>query len=349
MKTSAYIWFDWQLPNPGSVWIDAHPVKSDWTIDRKRVLPMLVHSHLPPGWQLYSNQTIQPLKMASALFCEFAALEPTQEKILEFATKYGPLTHGRLCVWVEAKVKYRKPEPACALMPNFAHPSTPQEELAEKASRTWLMQGAKLGDSLDYWRSAIYAMRALVQVWQALSTGGKKPLEQFVRTETEDRRLRVTLVDEAGAQVDTLLFNPVSSIQLSRRDAIEYALVRAIGRRTLDGARLGLFAPESEVSQHLAIVPRSLQDAMWLQFALAVLDQKRFRECEVCGRPFEVSPDTARTNRTLCSAACKAKAHRKRRDLALKLAELGKKPQQIAKQVGSQLSTVQKWLKESKG
>lgn len=60
------------------------------------------------------------------------------------------------------------------------------------------------------------------------------------------------------------------------------------------------------------------------------------------------SPQVARTNRTLCSNACKAKAHRQRREQALELAAKGLTPRQIAKQVGSQLSTVQKWLEERK-
>ena len=40
----------------------------------------------------------------------------------------------------------------------------------------------------------------------------------------------------------------------------------------------------------------------------------RFRKCENCGKPFEISPDKNRTNRIYCKGSqCKLKAFRKRK------------------------------------
>jgi hypothetical protein len=143
-------------------------------------------------------------------------------------------------------------------------------------------------------------------------------------------------------------FDEASSAALTLQQAAEHALIRALDTHTVDCASISLYGPTSPHHTKLAIVPRSLRDAIWLHFALAVIGHKKYGACDVCGKPYEISPQVARTNRTLCSAACKARAHRQRRDLAIKLAAEGRTPRQIAKQVGSQLSTVQKWLTEKK-
>src|SRR5262249_33240898 len=55
----------------------------------------------------------------------------------------------------------------------------------------------------------------------------------------------------------------------------------------------------------LTAKPSHLLAAMWLQLALAASEHKQYRACTVCENPFELSPETARTNRRFCSIACK--------------------------------------------
>ncbi|MFH1920114.1 MAG: helix-turn-helix domain-containing protein [Planctomycetota bacterium] len=91
-----------------------------------------------------------------------------------------------------------------------------------------------------------------------------------------------------------------------------------------------------------------LLTALWCQFVLAVAENKQFRRCATCNRPFEVSPEVNRKDRTICSDACRAKAYRRRKASALKLREAGKNLREIAKEIGSDPQTIKGWLQEKK-
>src|SRR5207249_11188065 len=66
----------------------------------------------------------------------------------------------------------------------------------------------------------------------------------------------------------------------------------------------------------LHLVPSSLHRAMWLQFAQAIGGNKSFRRCLECGKWFEVSPKTTRSDREYCSDQCRSKAYRDRKERA---------------------------------
>jgi hypothetical protein len=61
------------------------------------------------------------------------------------------------------------------------------------------------------------------------------------------------------------------------------------------------------------VVGRTLLGDMWLQLALAIGGDKRFRQCPWDGRWWELHPDIARTNKVYCSDACKQAAYRQRK------------------------------------
>ena len=62
--------------------------------------------------------------------------------------------------------------------------------------------------------------------------------------------------------------------------------------RNLSASLTPVIQPHRNVGWgELRFVPASLGDAIWLQFAEAVCGDKTFRECLVCGKPFEISPD----------------------------------------------------------
>jgi len=96
------------------------------------------------------------------------------------------------------------------------------------------------------------------------------------------------------------------------------------------------------------VVPESLLGALWLQFALAVAGNKKYRACGACGQWFEVSPDVARTSRSYCKEACRARAYRARKDRAQAMAAEGKSIKQIAEELGSDEKTVTGWLLQNK-
>ena len=65
--------------------------------------------------------------------------------------------------------------------------------------------------------------------------------------------------------------------------------------------RTGLFLASDEPSLDLNVVPKNLLGAIWLQFAMAITGNKRFTDCEMCGKPFEVKKGTRKT----CSDKCR--------------------------------------------
>jgi hypothetical protein len=98
----------------------------------------------------------------------------------------------------------------------------------------------------------------------------------------------------------------------------------------------------------LQVIPKSLLGALWLQFALAVGGNKKYRACGTCGQWFELSPDIARTTKHFCSDACRSRAYRGRKERAQLLAAEGKSLKDIAEQLESEVKTVKGWLKQGR-
>jgi hypothetical protein len=57
-------------------------------------------------------------------------------------------------------------------------------------------------------------------------------------------------------------------------------------------------------------VPKGLIGALWIQFAQAVEDDKRFRSCLTCEKFFEIPRRGGQSAKMYCSARCKMKAYR---------------------------------------
>lgn len=79
-----------------------------------------------------------------------------------------------------------------------------------------------------------------------------------------------------------------------------------------DGLKLGMQRDSDTGAYRFTASARDLRSALYLQFATAVAEEKQFRNCETCGRPFELTPDVARTNRLFCKPYCRIKAYRRR-------------------------------------
>jgi hypothetical protein len=70
-----------------------------------------------------------------------------------------------------------------------------------------------------------------------------------------------------------------------------------------------------EATRRMAMItlPNSLAGAIWLQFAQAVDARTDFRRCAECRRWFKVAPDAARSDKSYCGGACRARAYRRRK------------------------------------
>src|SRR5262249_42108217 len=94
--------------------------------------------------------------------------------------------------------------------------------------------------------------------------------------------------------------------------------------------------------------PRSLFGAVHLQFSAAILSGRETQVCPVCGRYFEVTALASRNDRLTCSNRCRVRAYRDRQQKARDLHAKNWSLQRIAKELGSEISTIKKWLAQSK-
>jgi ferredoxin len=106
-----------------------------------------------------------------------------------------------------------------------------------------------------------------------------------------------------------------------------------------------LFKDNRYDSLLLCIVPGSLISALWLQFARAVQEGKTHRQCEQCGRWFEVMPEKLEGGK-YCRNACRTKAYRLRIEEARKLRAAGMSVKKIAEKLGSDEKTVKGWTRK---
>jgi transposase-like protein len=84
---------------------------------------------------------------------------------------------------------------------------------------------------------------------------------------------------------------------------------------------------------------------LWVQFALAVAENKTYGRCQLCNRSFELAPQVNRADRLFCSNNCRVKAYQRRRKQALTMHRQGGSIREIAKATASDLDTVKKWIK----
>jgi hypothetical protein len=94
----------------------------------------------------------------------------------------------------------------------------------------------------------------------------------------------------------------------------------------------------------LAFVPESLIAALWLQFSHAITGDKEYRQCEQCGRWFELAAEV-RADGKFCQGSCRSRAYRARKAEARKLHAEGVSISAIAKRLNSTSKTVKGWVK----
>src|SRR5262249_15950390 len=131
--------------------------------------------------------------------------------------------------------------------------------------------------------------------------------------------------DDAQEPFSQDLYDKVSE-KLNGRVAVKLLWDRQAGRNALD------------------ILPQDLMTAMVLQFTAAVAFGKSFRQCRECGKWFELAPALNRSSRFTCSNDCRKKSYRKRQTQARQLHTAGKSFREIAKELGSTVGSVKKWI-----
>jgi hypothetical protein len=237
------------------------------------------------GGKGMSFRHCSPTQEDSSLFLNFAALEPEPNAIAKFANRYGFLFG--------------------------THP-----------------EGA---EPFSEWEYEICTMRFL----EDLRSGKRSTITELFRP---DRRRLISFPHQDlltyspyGVRVDRSTKDPMRATALSvvvhatgtgrkPSEAAEEYLSEALNARlaaTNPSVRLG-------GAEGLQVTPARLIDALWIQFATAVAEARRYRKCRTCGRQFELDPDQNRKSRHYCSDACRSKAYRTRQAKAARRNRKGK-------------------------
>jgi hypothetical protein len=208
-----------------------------------------------------------------ALFRIFAYTPPTVEGILAFANEYGRLHH-------------------------------PTRE----------------GESFGDWVEPISLLRFIIELWDALQAQDEEMLRQII-TIRRDEDLGLWAVDykippSTGWKPDLTTY-PDESTGFTGEGDIWHAALSLV-RFAVDSHLEGKTTPRllySSSTDSLAFVllPETLLHGLWLQFALSIDGNTKFRRCRSCQTWFVISPDANRVTREYCSDACRARAYRNRK------------------------------------
>jgi hypothetical protein len=252
------------------------------------------------------------------LFFDFAQCAPTEESVLSFATRFG-----FLCTY---DVSFTTPE----------------------------LQGIyHNGEQLILWDWMISDMRQAIAFWKAVQTQDEKAAKELM---TWDDTLGWTYMtyDSTGRRHVNRLVPDGKLVRLPKDKALDAArgFTQCIINGHLD-SHCGAFIAKSEVSQCYIprIRPTSLLGCIWWQFARTFTGEIAYKFCKICGSPIEVSKLAEGghySNREFCSGSCRQKDHRNKVSEARRLADSGKKPAAIAKAMGIELETIERWLTKRK-
>jgi hypothetical protein len=304
--------FVWRVPDNGFEWVDPdHEVEMDFMLVARHVrLSDSGGKKFDPPVREYA-----PMREHSGLFRTFADVPLSKDGILQFANKYGALS-------------------------NLLRPWT-----RSRADRSEILTGGE--ERYGWWRGKIAAMKRAVMLWDLVRKGDEAGVVDFIDVNKPDSGLEIHWREEKlDSYEEGTPGVVIKSGQPEPKDAVEAALL--LLQRTMEEELYkGLSAKMELISDRRLEFrdrPSDLITAMWLQFALGVSGEREYRSCMVCKAWFELSPDIARTTRLFCSDACKSKGYRLKQDRARQLFAEKKGFSAIAKELGSNVATVKRWI-----
>jgi hypothetical protein len=284
----------------------------------------------------FSVKRTRPLQEHSGLFHTLAFTEPTRAGIKAFADTYGFLWYGSegILRWHHDYVPSYERWVGCILSLRLA-------------VRLWT-----LVRNLDKAGLASYVhWRGPSEVWidtcpcyssceadNSLWSVSEDFLEAHIHPGSEEKLplLHVEKKLEPGEYDSFLPGDLIRPAQAYMREIVEQHLVYSLSPR--------MIGPPSEESLALRFEPNNLLTALWLQFALAITGNKTYHQCLACQTWFELSPAMNRADRLFCSNACRTRAYRQRITNARRLHTQGMELEIIARQLDTDVETVQRWL-----
>ena len=325
--------FEWDRAVRGYEWFE---IESD-----KDFFPLL-----EPGdeWLLKTKdggrETYRPLEEFTGLYRTFAELSPEKQPVLDFANKSGYL--GTTATW---------------------HPSQFAPEVEDGSV------DPVIGETLSEWTTHILTMRDAVEVWDLVTSKDRQGLLDIERkrhlfTAVPPHRSREMPLMELPHEEETLAdlrhlhddprnhylpgHRPLDPEHVFIGRILETAksfLTREVNEHLVEQVVTPRLESDDRDQARFYVVPRNLFGAMWLQFAEAIGQQKRYRRCQLCATQFEIS--RGRSDRQFCTTACKTEFHNSKRRKVRELRSKGHPLPKIAKQFDTDIPTVKKWLGET--
>jgi hypothetical protein len=301
------------------------------------LVPRLAQVDSATGEPILPKRTYAPLEEYTGLFRTFADTPLTEKAVLQFADKYGFLT----------ATEFRQ------------EPVGPGGQLEILISS---LRPRRYG----YWCDRILEMRRTVGLWDLIRSKNETELARYIRWQEDgDGNACVKYVsdpdldleeaerregDGTGITVELIAAQrdfPDLLPGVKAGDVIEPGRFW-IKRRIEDHVKRVLSAEMTftvgEEGMEFESVPPDLLSALWLQFAMGIDRQRDYRPCLVCRNWYELSPETARTNRLFCSDACKSRGYREKQDRARQLFAAKWTFREIAKELGSDVAAVRRWI-----
>ncbi len=281
--------FQWAVASEGYTWLSATP-------PGEQNEGLFLSTGAPTGSPVRMRR-YSPFE-ETGMFRELAAARPDQDSIKAFADRYGLLGAAKMGT----------------LLP-----------LRDRPRESGFLTGS--GERFSHWRHEIQRLQRSVELYDWTREGDLEALERFIVWE-DDRVSYQSHPDWNGSQeIPTdrpIAFSTIASSDIhhdrldrfERGDLIKPALFyiqKEINDRLNEETRLRLLWDPEEAELVNCAVPSSLLGAIWLQFALSVERGSSFRRCQECGKWFEVSPKTGRSDKLFCSTVCRVKAFRKRK------------------------------------
>jgi len=237
--------------------------------------------------QTYNPFAASPPHPFSRLWHEFVLLEPTEKTFLEFANRYGRLSHDQTDEFSPVEI-----EPYALWLEHhkamsWAYLLSEVVKSQDKKVRKDLLNEVTLDDG----KRGVTISDIMPSFFRGTD------LHNFIR------RIPKEYLAAKTSQERRLL------MRLALADVVQIALEGNIKPRVL-------FEGEISVDAKLNVLlsPNDLITAMWLQFAHYVTSVERLEQCTVC-RTWFILERAYGTKRTYCSRPCQQKAFRERSKL----------------------------------
>ena len=312
--------FVWTVHEGGYQWVQARVqwVEQENGHERVRVRKQWLLAEKSAANSASGSRRYRPLESHADLFQIFAETMPSKRGIQGFADQHGFLG-GELQGTIEVDGELVPAEP------------------------------------LSSWRREIRAMHLATTLWELARKKKRKEISRLVRYVPE-RGIWIGQKDSQGGLQMTiankdlhpeLLWTKSGEVRFKagQEDRIALSAVQAIINKNTrrHAASLRVLWAQNFTCLQLHSVPGSLSAALWCQFAQAVAGNARFRECEQCGKHFEVSLNASRADARFCGGPCKQRRYR-RRKRARELNAQGWKLKDIAARLGTEPRAVKRLL-----